>query len=90
MKGTLVATWIETAQNQYGEKVNETAMKEAGWEPNRIFHSSDEIDDQEIHRFVQTLADQTGAPKETVWYQIGQNNAQTFFDTYPYFFQHQH
>ena len=37
MKGTVVATWIQTAKKLWGEDVVAAVMEQNGWPANRIF-----------------------------------------------------
>ena len=48
MKGTVVATWIQTAKKLWGEDMVAAAMKQNGWATNRMFLPLEEVDDQTI------------------------------------------
>lgn len=90
MKGTLIATWIQTARELFGEEEVNEGMLAAGWKPGQIFKSSDDVEDQKAFRFVEYIAQHQQVEVGKVWHQIGLKNAKTFYETYPYFFQHKH
>ncbi len=90
MKGTLVATWVQTSREIYGEDLVDISMRKAGWEPSHIFRSSEDVSDDAIWQFAEEVAGEKSIDTGAFWYGIGQRNAQTFFNNYPYFFQHKH
>lgn len=52
MKGTVVATWIQTAKKLWGEDVVAAVMEQNGWPANRIFLPLEDVDDQTIKKFM--------------------------------------
>ncbi|RQD70091.1 MAG: hypothetical protein D5S00_04890 [Tindallia sp. MSAO_Bac2] len=90
MKGTLIATWIRTARELFGEEIVNEAMLKTQWKPGQIFKSADDVEDSKAMVFVDHIARQKQLEPGAVWFQIGIKNAQTFYETYPYFFQHNH
>jgi hypothetical protein len=36
LKGTVVATWIQTAKNLWGNEITVQAMQKAGWAPEKL------------------------------------------------------
>ena len=55
MKGTVVATWIQTAKKLWGEDVVAAVMEQNGWAANRIFLPLEDVDDQTIKKFIELL-----------------------------------
>lgn len=87
MKGTVVATWIQTARNVWGNEVTEQAMKKVGWPADRLFSPTEDVDDAKPKNFVAEIASLTGKPQDDIWMAIGKDNIQTFFKIYPAFFK---
>ena len=87
MKGTVVATWIQTARNVWGNEVTEKAMKKVGWQPDRLFSPTEDVDDAKPKNFVAEIAGLTGKTQDDIWLTIGKDNINTFFKIYPAFFK---
>ena len=87
MKGTVVATWIQTARNVWGNEVTEQAMKKVGWQPDRLFSPTEDVDDAKPKNFVAEIASLTGKTQDDIWLTIGKDNINTFFKIYPAFFK---
>ena len=87
MKGTVVATWVQTARNLWGKETAEQAMKKVGWEPDRLFTPTEDVEDAKPKAFAAELAGALGKTEDEIWMAIGQDNIGTFFRTYPAFFQ---
>ncbi|HEY9060140.1 MAG TPA: heme NO-binding domain-containing protein [Pseudobacteroides sp.] len=89
MKGTVIATWIQTARIMYGEDVVIKAMEEVGWEKNKVFKSSDSVDDVKAKQLIQKIAYIKGFSESDTWKDIGRYNISTFSSAYPSFFCHE-
>ena len=87
MKGTVVATWVQTARNLWGKETTEQAMRKVGWEPDRLFTPTEDVEDAKPKAFAVELAAALGKTEDEIWMAIGQDNIGTFFRTYPAFFQ---
>ena len=87
MKGTVVATWVQTARNLWGKETTEHAMKKVGWEPDRLFTPTEDVEDAKPKAFAAELAGALGKTEDEIWMAIGQDNIGTFFRTYPAFFE---
>ena len=87
MKGTVVATWIQTARNVWGNEVTEQAMKKVGWQPYRLFSPTEDVDDAKPKGFVAEISALTGKTQDDIWLTIGKDNINTFFKIYPAFFK---
>ena len=87
MKGTVVATWIQTARNVWGNEVTEQAMKKLGWQPDRLFSPTEDVDDAKPKGFVAEISALTGKTQDDIWLTIGKDNINTFFKIYPAFFK---
>jgi methyl-accepting chemotaxis protein len=87
VKGTVVATWVGTAHKIWGADVAGQAMGAAGWAKDRIVMPTEDIDDEEVKRFIASLMKSLGKTEEEVWLTIGKDNVKSFFSVYPAFFQ---
>ncbi|SDD98244.1 heme NO-binding domain-containing protein [Sporomusa acidovorans] len=87
MKGTVVGTWVNTARKIWGESLTAEAMQNAGWEPDKMFLPTEEIDDNKPKLFVKSLAERTGKNQDEIWLNIGKDNIKTFSQAYPAFFR---
>lgn len=87
MKGTVVATWMETTRKIWDPAAVESAMHDAGWEPGRIFTPLEDVADSEVHTFVAALAQRVNLPADEIWHEIGRDNVLTFARVYPSFFE---
>ena len=87
MKGTVVATWIQTAKKLWGEDVVAAVMEQNGWPANRIFLPLEDLDDQTIKKFIELLNHKLNIPVAQLWYEIGRDNILSFSQAYPSFFK---
>ncbi|WBW97905.1 heme NO-binding domain-containing protein [Oceanirhabdus sp. W0125-5] len=88
MKGTVVATWLNTCRNLYGKDITENAMISIGWDGSKIFSPIDNIDDDDVKNVIKRIADSKGLSIQTIWREIGKDNIKSFFNDFPAFFQH--
>ena len=87
MKGTVVATWIQTAKKLWGEDAVAAVMKRNGWAADRIFLPLEDVDDQVIRNFIEYLSQKLNIPTSQLWYEIGRDNILSFSQAYPSFFK---
>ena len=87
IKGTIVATWVNTARNMWGADLIGKSMEHAGWDKNRIVMPTEDINDAEVKAFITYLAKSLGKSEDEVWLIIGKDNVKSFFGVYPAFFQ---
>ena len=87
MKGTVVATWVQTARKIWGANVAEQAMKRVGWAPDKIFLPTEDVEDAKPKNFAKELSALTGKSEDEIWFAIGKDNVLTFFHAYPAFFR---
>ena len=87
MKGTVVAAWIRTSRALYGDPLVNQGMEAVGWKSNKIFTPTEEVEDQKAMNFVQFLANHQDRTSKEIWSDIGKGNIQSFYATYPAFFQ---
>ncbi|MBP2636456.1 MAG: hemo-NO-binding protein [Firmicutes bacterium] len=87
MKGTVVGTWVNTARKIWGDSLTSEAMQYAGWQPDKMFLPTEEVDDAKPKAFVKYLAEKTGKSQDEVWLNIGKDNVRTFSQAYPAFFR---
>lgn len=87
MKGTVVGTWVNTAYKIWGDALTEEAMRKVGWEADKMFLPTEEIDDAKPKAFTAYLAERTGKSQDEVWLNIGKDNIKTFAQAYPAFFR---
>lgn len=89
MKGTVVATWLETAKKLWGENQIRRIIDDMGWENDRIFSPTEDIADQTPRDMVARIAKETRLPEAQIWRAIGKDNIAAFFRVYPAFFRHE-
>jgi methyl-accepting chemotaxis protein len=87
MKGTVVATWISTARNMWGQELVDKAMGSAGWAKDRIIMPTEDIEDVGVKKFITSLATSQGKSEDDIWLTIGKDNIKAFLAAYPAFFQ---
>jgi methyl-accepting chemotaxis protein len=87
MKGTVVATWVNTARKIWGGPVTDQAMMNVGWAADRIFLPTEEIPDDQPRQIVNYLSQHTGKSEDDIWLAIGRDNIKTFAQAYPAFFR---
>ena len=87
MKGTVVATWLQTAKKLWGEALVHSAMEKNGWPYDHIFLPLEDVDDQKIKTFTGLLSQSTKLSESQVWYEIGRDNVISFSHAYPSFFK---
>ena len=87
MKGTVVGTWVSTSRKVWGEDLTVRAMEHVGWEGDKMFLPTEEIEDAKPKNFVAFMAQQTGKSEDDIWLDIGKDNVITFFNSYPAFFK---
>ncbi|WP_425059334.1 hypothetical protein SCACP_40180 [Sporomusa carbonis] len=87
MKGTVVGTWINTARKIWGEPLTAEAMEHVGWQADKMFLPTEEIEDAKPKAFAAYLAEKTGKSQDEIWLAIGKDNIQTFSQAYPAFFR---
>jgi methyl-accepting chemotaxis protein len=87
MKGTVVATWISTARNMWGQELVDKAMGSAGWAKDRIIMPTEDIEDVGVKNFITSLATSQGKSEDDIWLTIGKDNIKAFLAAYPAFFQ---
>ena len=87
MKGTVVGTWVNTARKIWGDDLTTGAMKHVGWQYDKMFMPTEEVDDAKPKSFVSYLAERTGKSQDEIWLAIGKDNVRTFAQSYPAFFR---
>lgn len=87
MKGTVVATWVDTSRRLWGEEATGRAMEAAGWAKTRIVMPTEDIPDSEVKQYIGALSKSIGKSDEELWFEIGKDNVASFFKVYPAFFQ---
>ncbi|MBP2644509.1 MAG: mcpC [Firmicutes bacterium] len=89
MKGTVVGTWVSTANKLWGSELCTGAMKQVGWNENKFFLPTEDVPDEQPLQFVSYIAGKIGKTEEDTWVAMGRDNIATFFKAYPAFFQHE-
>lgn len=87
MKGTVVATWMKTCRNLYGNECVSEAMQAVGWSKNRIFSPVETVEDDQIFKVVKHIAAKQHTAEKDLWKIIGLENIKTFHDDFPSFFK---
>ena len=87
VKGTVVGTWVKTAYKLWGGSLTEAAMQHVGWDADKMFLPTEEVDDAKPKAFAGYLAAHTGKSQDEIWLSIGKDNIKTFAQAYPAFFR---
>ena len=87
MKGTVVATWIKTCRNLYGDEHINEAMGMVGWNKERIFSPIETIEDEQIFKVIKYIAMKEHIVEKDLWRRIGLENIKTFHNEFPSFFK---
>jgi methyl-accepting chemotaxis protein len=89
MKGTVVATWMRTNRKLFGDATVNEAMDYVGWGAGKIFSPIENIDDAEVNKIINYIADKENMKVGELWRKIGQDNIVSFSHDYPAFFKHE-
>ena len=89
MKGTVVATWLNTTRKLFGEDVVKNAMSYAGWGENKIFSPIENVEDDKVNKYIKYISDNKNITTKELWRKIGQDNIISFSKDYPAFFKHE-
>lgn len=89
MKGTIVATWMNTCRNLYNDKTVNDAMNSVGWGKSKIFSPMDNVDDEEVKKVIEYIAKTNNEDTKKLWKKIGLDNINIFYKEYPAFFKHE-
>ncbi|MDF2568698.1 MAG: hemo-NO-binding protein [Sporomusa sp.] len=87
MKGTVVSTWVNTSRKVWGEALTIDAMQHVGWQRDKMFMPTEEVEDAKPKEFVAYLAQRIGKSQDEIWLNIGKDNVLTFAQAYPAFFR---
>ena len=87
MKGTVVSTWLETSKKLWGEDLVHNAMQQIGWQPDRLFLPTEDIEDKKILQYIDSMSQLTHLSGKQLWKEIGRDNVLTFSRAYPSFFK---
>lgn len=89
MKGTVVATWMRTNRNMFGDSTVNEAMNYVGWGSEKIFSPIENVDDGEVKKIMAYIAKKENIDIGVLWRKIGQDNIKSFSKDYPAFFEHE-
>lgn len=89
MKGTVVATWMRTNRNMFGDSTVNEAMNYVGWGSEKIFSPIENVDDNEVKKIMAYIANKENMNIGVLWRKIGQDNIKSFSKDYPAFFEHE-
>lgn len=89
MKGTVVATWMRTNRNMFGDSTVNEAMNYVGWGSEKIFSPIENVDDNEVKKIMAYIAKGENMDIGVLWRKIGQDNIKSFSKDYPAFFEHE-
>lgn len=87
MKGTVVATWISSMKELYGEDTVNKALLSNGWGEERIINPMEDIEDAGIQKIVGDVAALVQRPVGDVWKNIGRSNIKSFSKWFPSYFE---
>lgn len=89
MKGTVVATWVESSRKLFGNKVVEEALLHNKLATDHIFTPFEDVDDNKARGIVEHIGQLTGKSSKDIWFTMGEENIKTFSTNYPGFFRHE-
>jgi len=87
VKGTIIETWIKTAQKLWGNELVGKAAQEVGWTADKMFLPTEDVPDEKPRRFAAYLAGRLNKQEDEIWFAIGKDNIVTFSKAYPAFFR---
>lgn len=90
LKGSVVATWLTSLKDIYGQEVVTETLREVGWKPDRIITPTEDIDDQIIKEIIDSVAKKVNIDTEHLWNEIGKENIATFNGWFPSYFEKEH
>ena len=89
MKGTVVASWVQTGRQLYGNKVVDNALVVNGLPSDKIFTPLEDINDTVAKGIVSEIGKSVNKSKSEIWMTMGMENIKTFHANYPGFFRHE-
>ncbi|WP_097027754.1 heme NO-binding domain-containing protein [Clostridium peptidivorans] len=89
MKGTIVATWLKTCRNLYKDEVVNKAMETVGWNRSKIFSPVETVEDSQVKKVIEYIADENNISEKELWKSIGIDNITAFHNDFPAFFEHE-
>lgn len=87
MKGTVVATWLQSMEGMYGKEIVRRALDENAWGEERIINPMEDIDDAKIQKIVADVARIVNKPAGQLWMEIGRANIKSFSKWFPSYFE---
>ncbi|SHH02473.1 methyl-accepting chemotaxis protein [Thermosyntropha lipolytica DSM 11003] len=87
MKGTVVATWLNSAEKLYGQEIVEKSLRENNWPIGKLITPLEDIPDVEPFNIMKSIARYTQKSVEDVWREIGRHNIKSFAEWYPSYFE---
>ena len=87
MKGTVVATWINSLRMIHGDDIVNKALRKIKWAENRIISPLEEIEDAEPKLLVEEVSRLVGKSTQEVWRSIGRHNINSFSKWFPSYFE---
>ena len=67
MKGTVVSTWIRTCRDLYGDDITNKALKSVNWSEDKIFTPLEDVDDNNIFKFIDNMAKEINMDKNELY-----------------------
>lgn len=87
MKGTVVATWLQSMQEVYGAEAVEKVLNANHWGEDRVINPMEDIDDTQITKIVNDVANSVGKSSSELWREIGKANIKSFSKWFPSYFE---
>ncbi|HYE11330.1 MAG TPA: heme NO-binding domain-containing protein [Patescibacteria group bacterium] len=87
MKGTVVATWINSLRLIHGDDTVNKALRKIGWSENRVISPLEEIEDAEPKQLVEEVSRLVGKSTQEIWRSIGKHNIKSFHKWFPSYFE---
>jgi methyl-accepting chemotaxis protein len=89
MKGTVVASWVETSKALFGKEIVNQALESVHLQPEVVFTPLEDVEDRIALGIVDKVGELTGKDHREIWGIMGEQNIETFSKIYPGFFRHE-
>jgi methyl-accepting chemotaxis protein len=80
---------MQTCRKLYGDSSVDNTMEYVGWGSNKVFSPAEDINDNEIKKFIEKMSGSENITTEQLWRAIGKDNINSFAKVYPVFFKHE-
>ena len=87
MKGTVVATWLQSLRSMYGDEIIDASMEKTGWSASRVISPLEDLHDSDIRVLFDNISKLKGKSTSEVWRELGKQNINSFHQWFPSYFE---